>query len=196
MQDFIDFLVEKVDGEDGEAVETVYRIADLIQREQFVLDEILKWFQDDYDRKKPEEMQPKEIFMPVKTEPEPPLQEEKKENRLKKLMPTAGVCIAGMGLLIYVVCCYQLSYREWIYVAGGFGLIVIIAVCAVSWYLFPFLQRGKRKGSRVRNREENRCRKYRTGIRKMPLPSGRLEIRSMYPGRKAAKTNCTVPIGK
>lgn len=196
LQDFIDFLVEKVDGEDGEAVETVYRIADLIQREQFVLDEILKWFQDDYDRKKPEEMQPKEIFMPVKTEPEPPLQEEKKENRLKKLMPTAGVCIAGMGLLIYVVCCYQLSYREWIYVAGGFGLIVIIAVCAVSWYLFPFFAKGERKGSRVRNREENRCRKYRTGIRKMPLPSGRLEIRSMYPGRKAAKTNCTVPIGK
>ena len=80
LQDFVDFLVEKVDGEDGEAVETVYRIADLVQREQFVLDEILKWFQDDYDKKEPEETQPKEVFMPVQEEPEPPLQEEKKEN--------------------------------------------------------------------------------------------------------------------
>lgn len=154
LQDFVDFLVEKVDGEDGEAVETVYRIADLVQREQFVLDEILKWFQDDYDKKEPEETQPKEVFMPVQEEPEPPLQEEKKENRLKKLMPAAGVCITGLGLLIYVVCCYQLSYREWIYVAGGFGLIVIIAVCAVSWYLFPLFAKGEKE--RKQGQEQRR----------------------------------------
>ncbi len=43
----MDFFMGGVDGEDVEAVETVYKIADLMNREQFVLDEVLKWFQDD-----------------------------------------------------------------------------------------------------------------------------------------------------
>ncbi|NBJ94186.1 DUF6382 domain-containing protein [Parablautia muri] len=43
----MDFFISRVDSEDMEAVEAVYKIADLINREQFVLDEVLKWFQDD-----------------------------------------------------------------------------------------------------------------------------------------------------
>ncbi len=43
----MDFLISKVDNEDMKAVETVYKIADLVHQEQFVLDEVLKWFQDD-----------------------------------------------------------------------------------------------------------------------------------------------------
>lgn len=43
----MDFFISKVNSEDMEAVEAVYKIADLINREQFVLDEVLKWFQDD-----------------------------------------------------------------------------------------------------------------------------------------------------
>lgn len=45
--ELVNFLISKVDGEDMKAVETVYKIADLIHREQFVLDEILKWFQEE-----------------------------------------------------------------------------------------------------------------------------------------------------
>lgn len=43
----LDFFLARVDNEDMKAVETVYKIADLVGREQFVLDEVLKWFQDD-----------------------------------------------------------------------------------------------------------------------------------------------------
>lgn len=43
----IDFLIARVDNEDMKAVETVYKIADLFHQEQFVLDEILKWFQEE-----------------------------------------------------------------------------------------------------------------------------------------------------
>lgn len=43
----IDYLMSKVDNEDLKAVEIIYKIADLIHREQFVLDEILKWFQEE-----------------------------------------------------------------------------------------------------------------------------------------------------
>ena len=43
----IEYLMSKVDNEDLKAVEIIYKIADLIHREQFVLDEILKWFQEE-----------------------------------------------------------------------------------------------------------------------------------------------------
>lgn len=43
----IEFFMERVNNEDLKAVETIYKIADLIHREQFVMDEVLKWFQDD-----------------------------------------------------------------------------------------------------------------------------------------------------
>ncbi len=46
----VEFLLAKVDNEDMEAVETVYKIADLAGREQFAMDEVLRWFQDDWGR--------------------------------------------------------------------------------------------------------------------------------------------------
>lgn len=45
----IDFFMSKVDNEDLKAVEIVYKIADLIHREQFAPDEVLKWFQPDME---------------------------------------------------------------------------------------------------------------------------------------------------
>ncbi len=50
LSELMEFLTAKVDSEDMEAVETVYKMTELIQREQFVLDEILRWFQDDVGR--------------------------------------------------------------------------------------------------------------------------------------------------
>lgn len=47
LSQLIEFLIARVDNEDMDAVETVYKTADLIHREQFVIDEVLKWFQDD-----------------------------------------------------------------------------------------------------------------------------------------------------
>ena len=48
----MDFFISRVDSEDMEAIEAVYKIADLINREQFVMDEVLKWFQDDVGKGK------------------------------------------------------------------------------------------------------------------------------------------------
>ena len=33
-------------------METVYRLADLVKKEQFVLDEVLEWFQDSHESEK------------------------------------------------------------------------------------------------------------------------------------------------
>ncbi|MCI8615134.1 DUF6382 domain-containing protein [Parablautia intestinalis] len=57
----MDFFISKVDGEDMEAVEAVYKIADLINREQFVLDEVLRWFQDDISQRKKDNYFPYEM---------------------------------------------------------------------------------------------------------------------------------------
>ena len=51
LTELMDFLIARVDDEDMEAVEAVYKIADLVHREQFVLDEILKWFEDEQEEK-------------------------------------------------------------------------------------------------------------------------------------------------
>ena len=48
LDDLMDFFIKSVDNEDLEAVETVYRLADLVKKEQFVLDEVLEWFQDSH----------------------------------------------------------------------------------------------------------------------------------------------------
>ncbi|MCX4351611.1 MAG: DUF6382 domain-containing protein [Lachnospiraceae bacterium] len=43
----IDFLIARVNSEDMKAIEIVYKIADLFHQDRFVLDEILKWFQEE-----------------------------------------------------------------------------------------------------------------------------------------------------
>lgn len=47
LQVLTDFLIDVIDNEDTVAVETVYRIADLIQRDKFAMEEILSWFPEE-----------------------------------------------------------------------------------------------------------------------------------------------------
>lgn len=44
LQQLLEFLADNVNGEDHEAVQIVYRMLDLAEKEQLVLDEILEWF--------------------------------------------------------------------------------------------------------------------------------------------------------
>lgn len=45
----LEFLTEKVDTGDERAVDIVYKMMELAEREQFVMDEIIQWFEQDYD---------------------------------------------------------------------------------------------------------------------------------------------------
>lgn len=47
-QEFLTFLMSRMDSEDVKMVEAVYQMADLFQRQQFVLDEILIWFMENF----------------------------------------------------------------------------------------------------------------------------------------------------
>lgn len=54
MVTFLEFLAEKVDSEDREAVEVIYKMLDLSTKQQFVLDEVLQWLEEEFSVLNPE----------------------------------------------------------------------------------------------------------------------------------------------
>ncbi len=159
----LDFLMDRVDNEDADAVETVYKIADLVGREQFVLDEVLKWFQDDVsvgdDRRKGETAGREQAFY-AETErddmdlsgsreaededydfidPVDNAEERDGADRiklLKRLIPVWGVALPAAGLLYYIRMSYQLSYQEELYLIIGMIGLGVIAAGATLWSIY------------------------------------------------------------
>lgn len=48
MRILLEFFTEKVDSDDNKAVDVSYKMLELVEREQFMLDEVLQWFEQDY----------------------------------------------------------------------------------------------------------------------------------------------------
>lgn len=48
MRVLLEFLTEKVDTEDSRAVDVSYKMLELVEKERFMLDEVLQWFEQDY----------------------------------------------------------------------------------------------------------------------------------------------------
>ena len=152
----MDFFISKVDNEDLKAVETVYKIADLVQREQFVLDEVLKWFQDDIVGEEAKNVEgvrhqkaecddqsrQEENLYDEETETVPlkPLSEGIKKHEIKRTLKQAavawGIGIAGAGALIYVMCSYGLSYQEEIYLIVGWIMVAVLLLGSTAWFLY------------------------------------------------------------
>lgn len=157
----MDFFISKVDNEDLKAVETVYKIADLVQREQFVLDEVLKWFQDDIVGEEAKNVEgvrhqkaecdnqsrQEENLYDEETVPLKPLSEGIKKHEIKRTLKQAavawGIGIAGAGALIYVMCSYRLSYQEEIYLIVGWIMVAVLLLGSTAWYFYSlFTQKG------------------------------------------------------
>lgn len=159
----MDFFISKVDNEDLKAVETVYKIADLVQREQFVLDEVLKWFQDDIvgeEAKNVEGVRHQKAVCGNQSRQEENLYDEETENvllkplsegikkhEIKKTLKQAavawGIGIAGAGVLIYVMYSYRLSYQEEIYLIVGWIMVAVLLLGSTAWYIYSlFTQKG------------------------------------------------------
>lgn len=158
----MDFFISKVDNEDMEAVETVYKIADLVHREQFVLDEVLKWFQDDTaEEKNVHEVQ----YQKTGCESEGGLcdelygEEEEKKALLKPLSEKGkiikdkkavkyisliwGLGLTGSGVLAYIMYFYQLSYQEEIYLTAGWIIVATLLMGSAGWYFYSRIASGK-----------------------------------------------------
>lgn len=164
LNDLMDFFIKSVDNEDLEAVETVYRMADLVKKEQFVLDEVLEWFQDDRSKESGENqfeaeraaeradawkennqghIQQEEINFGDVCREEQGSEEAK---RIIKVLPLFAFAVAGAGILSYIMCFYQLSYQEEIYLIAGWGVVIATLIGAAGWYLVPrFLKKKEQK---------------------------------------------------
>lgn len=55
LRDLNEFFMQHMDSENMPLVEAVYQMADLLNRQQFVLDELITWFQENYDEERIEE---------------------------------------------------------------------------------------------------------------------------------------------
>lgn len=55
LRDLNEFFMQHMDSENMPLVEAVYQMADLLNQQQFVLDELITWFQENYDEERIEE---------------------------------------------------------------------------------------------------------------------------------------------
>ncbi|MDE7285252.1 MAG: FHA domain-containing protein [Lachnospiraceae bacterium] len=154
----MDFFISKVDNEDMKAMETVYKIADLVHREQFVLDEVLKWFQDDVagEEKNGNESRCQEIKFEkndwqyeelnekeAKTAPQSSLEETKNKCTISPIAVSWGAGIAGAGILAYIKYSYQLSYQEEIYLIAGWIVLAGLLLGSSAWYVYSRITKRK-----------------------------------------------------
>lgn len=151
----LDFLLGRIDSEDGEAVELTYKMLELVERDQFVLDEVLQWFDQDYEERAEEKtgerqeerygfQEPEPEEEPVEEYKTPQPQEEGKT--VKSREKTAlGWMLAGalsFVLLSYISRTFYLSERESVYLIAGFFLVGALFVASGAYLIFL----KKRKG--------------------------------------------------
>lgn len=153
----MDFFIARVESTDLEAVEVVYKIADLVNREQFVLDEVLKWFQDDVvnvEQNKNIKEWDKEDILHQQKERTGDLRNngddgeniEKIPNKgkvyginkriLSTVIPIWGLGVLGAGFLCYITYFYELSYKQEIYLIAGWILAAALILVPTAWYFY------------------------------------------------------------
>ena len=146
LNSLMDFFVEKVCEEDAEAVETVYKIADLIHKQQFVLDEVLEWFQDSADEKREDAVFERNMWeyrqgyiASEESKNEPDAEEEKGERgKIKKwLLFPSILSIVMAGILLYIMYAYKLSEIGKLLLVAGWCIVT----CLLGIVVFECLVR-------------------------------------------------------
>lgn len=175
----LDFLLARVDNEDMEAVGLVYKMADLLEREQFALDEILKWFQDDVvdcgERKEEENVcqavERKENFEwkenpftknesdedGFQEESDSKEQEDDKKKIISRLLYIWGIWILGGGLFLFVRYYFNLSYQENIYFIAGGSVMTVLALAFSLWTISVNRTKFCEKGKKTEEAKEPYC---------------------------------------
>lgn len=136
----LEFLADHVDGEDNTAMQAVYHMLDLAEKEQFVLDEIVEWFGEEQPENVPEPE--KEIHEMQMEEPYPCYEkQEPAENPvMQSLISTQAakvylVCAVFLSAVLgYLTYTYELSEKMLVFSYAGFflaGLLVILSLGTV-----------------------------------------------------------------
>ena len=137
----LEFLADHVDGEDNAALQAVYHMLDLAEKEQFVLDEIVEWFGEEEQPENVPEPE-KEIHEMQMEEPYPcyEAQEPAENPAIQRLISTQAakvylVCAVFLSVILgYLTYTYELSEKLLVFSYAGFflaGLLVILSLGAV-----------------------------------------------------------------
>lgn len=140
----MEFFMEKVDDENEKAVEIVYKVADLIHRDQFVLDEVLEYLQE-YMEEEP--LCQKQVLGEIGNIDEATasisMTEEKQWNEEENMAADKekwpllflGLGLFGMCMLIYIMQAYYLEYTGKLLLAAGWSVMVLLLAGAAFGYI-------------------------------------------------------------
>lgn len=142
----LEFLADHADSEDSEAVELIYKMLDLAAREQFVLDEILEWFEEDFGEPDPE-IRKNSVYEESEQEnagiDTDEIEFTVKPEKLSVINNIDGkpVCFVIIlsavleGFLYYIYVTWQLSERRQVFLYAGFLVFGIIFFTGVIYLL-------------------------------------------------------------
>lgn len=166
----LEFLLERVDSEDRQAVEVTYKMYELVEKEQFVLDEVLQWFEQDYEASEESgnsellhEDSIEEMYDRVENEYLSAANCERNQTSGKKSQAFLIGLLAGVmtaAILLYLFINYDLGQKETVYFYAALATdMIVILVCLGGWcyekYLKSFLP-GDTKKIRDRGPGANR----------------------------------------
>lgn len=146
----LEFLADRVNSEDKDAVEVTYKMLELAVKDQFVLDEVLEWFKEDSAERMREEREDREYekeydntFLTEPFEEEyQGLQEDKgkveKKKRYNEKTAYAGMIVSMVleGILYYIYSVFSLSEKMMIYLYGGAAMLGMLFLTSVLGVLY------------------------------------------------------------
>lgn len=151
-QKLLDFFLAGVDNEDLEAVEIVYKIADLVQKEQFVLDEVLCWFQESAEKeetmKEPEAIKPPVFEEGIREQSCGEIEAEGQRwyHFPEPYLLGGGALLAG--ILAYITYVYQVSGERMLYLILGWIAAALLLAGAAGCALYRKIKgRGSQKAA-------------------------------------------------
>lgn len=135
----LEFLLDRVDSEDRQAVEVTYKMYELVEKEQFVLDEVLQWFEQDYEETEEKESNTEEVRNQEEEWSLPVSDYERIRPVLKKgkaspVILSIGILIAAA--LLYLFFNYELGQKETVYFYAAFTADILVVLASIFQFAY------------------------------------------------------------
>lgn len=135
----LEFLIDRVDSEDRQAVEVTYKMYELVEKEQFVLDEVLQWFEQDYEETEERQNHTEEVGSQEETWSMPVSDHERNRPALQKrkaspVILSIGILIAAA--LLYLFFNYELEQKETVYFYAAFTADIIVVLVSIFQFVY------------------------------------------------------------
>ncbi|MBQ9928261.1 MAG: FHA domain-containing protein [Lachnospiraceae bacterium] len=175
MQRLLEFLTEKVQSDDDRAVDICYKMLDLVEKEQFVMDEVLQWFEQDADCEavNEEPQEEKEDFEDeslrynrhddfIQEIKDPPIAWFATETGYKVLKAVFVLALGIAGACGYISRMYEMTKGREACLFAGFAISGLLLLLSAGLWIYVCLlrkkemrmNRAKRRYQEIRNNWE------------------------------------------